>query len=224
MKYFLSCEHGGNKIPAEYASLFKNGEDLLASHRGWDLGALELFKTMHSESTSYSIFSETSRLLVDLNRSLNRRTLFSEFTKKLSKEEKEEILHQFYHPFRNAFGKSAQKVIEKGNQIFHVSVHSFTPELNGVVRNADIGLLYHPAHGDEKQWAIRWKSELEKEFPDFKIRFNYPYLGKIDGHVANLRKRFGYNYSGIELEMNNKYGTDKKVKEGIAKTYHRICQ
>ncbi|HLW07246.1 MAG TPA: N-formylglutamate amidohydrolase [Marinilabiliaceae bacterium] len=223
MKFFLSCEHGDNQIPKEYASLFKDAESLLASHRGWDPGALELFKTMHSENTFFSIYSEISRLLVDLNRSLHRRSLFSELTKGLSKKEKEQILNQFYYPFRNAFGQAAQKVVSNRDKIFHVSVHSFTPELNGVVRTADIGLLYHPAHNDEKQWAKRWKSELEKEFPHFRIRFNYPYLGKIDGYVANLRKRFGNSYSGIELEMNNKYANNQTVIDSIAKAYHRIC-
>lgn len=222
MKFFLSCEHGGNQIPKEYVSLFKDADTLLASHRGWDPGALDLFRAMHSENTSFSIYSETSRLLVDLNRSLHRRSLFSELTKGLSKEEKTQILNEYYHPFRNAFGQAAEDVVSKGDKIFHVSVHSFTPELNGVVRTADIGLLYHPAHNDEKQWAKRWKSELEKEFPNFRIRFNYPYLGKTDGHVANLRKRFGNSYSGIELEMNNKYANDPVVIKNIAKSYHRI--
>ncbi len=223
MKLFLSCEHGGNQIPKEYSSLFKDADELLISHRGWDPGALELFRAMHSKNTFFSIYSETSRLLVDLNRSLHRRTLFSELTKGMNQQEKELILNQYYHPFRNAFAHAAEEVVLSGEEIFHVSVHSFTPELNGVVRTADIGLLYHPAHNDEKQWAIRWKSELEKEFPNFRIRFNYPYLGKIDGHVAKLRKQFGNSYSGIELEMNNKYANDQTVREGVAKAYFRIC-
>ena len=36
----LTCEHGGNRIPREYAHLFRGARAVLASHRGWDPGAL----------------------------------------------------------------------------------------------------------------------------------------------------------------------------------------
>ena len=38
----LTCEHGGNRIPSGYAELFRGAEEVLASHRGWDPGALTL--------------------------------------------------------------------------------------------------------------------------------------------------------------------------------------
>ena len=39
--------------------------------------------------------------------------------------------------------------------------------------------------------------------PSLRIRRNYPYLGKADGFVTHLRRRFkSEDYIGIELEMN----------------------
>ncbi|MFI4875804.1 MAG: N-formylglutamate amidohydrolase, partial [Blastopirellula sp. JB062] len=41
--------------------------------------------------------------------------------------------------------------------------------------------------------------------PDFRIRFNYPYLGKADGLTTSLRKKLtGDRYVGIELEVNQR--------------------
>ncbi len=221
-KLFLSCEHGGNQIPSLYQHHFRNAGDLLNTHRGFDNGALELFNELKSTGVHFSIYSETSRLLVDLNRSLHKRSLFSEFTKTLDKSIKTEILNSYYFPFRNAFLSEAKKVVENNDCIFHVSVHAFTPVLNGVVRKADIGLLYNPAHGIEKSIAVKWKSELEKVFPGFVIRFNYPYLGKTDGHVAPLRKAFGNRYLGLEFELNSKHAGNFEVIKGIVLTYKKI--
>jgi len=35
-----------------------------------------------------------------------------------------------------------------------------------------------------------WRHTLKNIFPKLKIRYNYPFLGKPDGHVAPLRKQF----------------------------------
>ena len=43
MRIVLTCEHGGNDIPETYKKLFPN-DDLLKTHRGYDIGALDLFQ------------------------------------------------------------------------------------------------------------------------------------------------------------------------------------
>lgn len=224
MKLFLSCEHGGNQVPEAYQYLFFNAEEVLKTHRGFDDGALGLFNALKLTGIDFSISNETTRLLVDLNRSLHRRSLFSEFSNTLSKKKKKEVLDEYYFPFRNSFFEEALKTVNGCEDIFHVSVHAFTPELNGVVRDADIGLLYNPSHGIEKKMAMLWKEELKKVFPQFVIRYNYPYLGKTDGHVAPLRKFFGKHYAGIEFELNSKHAGNIQVIDGIVLTYRNIVK
>lgn len=111
-KYFLSCEHGGNHIPTAYQPLFKGAEEVLASHRGWDPGALELFHALQQQAIDFALYSETSRLLVELNRSLHRRSLFSVYTRDLPPQEKLALLDRFYHPFRDCFFSAAYAGIE----------------------------------------------------------------------------------------------------------------
>ena len=45
-RLLLTCEHGGNRIPPEYRALFRGATAALASHRGWDPGALALARRL----------------------------------------------------------------------------------------------------------------------------------------------------------------------------------
>ena len=89
-------------------------------------------------------------------------------------------------------------------RVIHLGIHSFTPVLNNVVRNADIGILYDPARTWEAQVATSIIEEIQARAPRLRIRRNYPYLGKSDGLTTSLRKKFGPAYAGIEIEINQK--------------------
>lgn len=94
-------------------------------------------------------------------------------------------------------------IIAQNDRALHLSVHSFTPILNGKVRNADIGLLYDPSRSAEKLFCRQWQKALAATQPTLRIRRNYPYRGNADALVTSLRQNFGENsYLGIEIEIN----------------------
>ncbi|MBZ9629868.1 N-formylglutamate amidohydrolase [Salegentibacter sp. LM13S] len=214
MKLVLTCEHAFNTIPQEYHNLFTNARETLESHRAYDPGALDLFNELKKLS-DFSFFHETGRLLVEVNRSKWHSNLFSEFTKKLSKTSKTKLLNEYYFPYRDSVEKQISSIIEKGEKVLHFSVHTFTPELNGIVRNTDIGLLYDPARSGEKEFSKNFKRILNSQNPDLKVRFNYPYLGKADGFTTYLRKKFPENYMGIELEVNQKFVMNNQMDSAV---------
>ncbi|MBF9253596.1 N-formylglutamate amidohydrolase [Pontibacter sp. 172403-2] len=202
LNLLLTCEHGGNHVPAAFRVLFEGQEQVLASHLGYDIGALTLFHDLQDMAKA-SFFSETSRLLVDLNRSLHHRNIFSAFTKALPQAEKEFILQQYYYPYRNSVLQTVEQLVQAGGQVLHLAVHTFTPVLNGEQRHADIGLLFDPKRKDEKNFCKNWKAQLLKQDTGLQVRFNYPYLGVADGLPAYLRRKFTDDqYLGIELEVN----------------------
>ena len=192
----------------------------METHRGYDLGALDLFNTL-KPLADHSYFSETSRLLVELNRSLHHPKLFSEYSEKLSGEEKKEVLDTYYFPYRNSVENEIAAALQEGEKVLHISVHSFTPSLNGLERNADIGLLFDPARREEKNFCALLKKNLLVEDPELRVCFNYPYLGKADGFPTYLRKVFKENYSGIELEVNQKFSFHNQMEEGLKQTIFR---
>ncbi|MFI2743874.1 N-formylglutamate amidohydrolase [Zhouia sp. PK063] len=204
MKWVFTCEHGGNKIPTDYQYLFKNKQELLNTHRGFDIGALQVFNAVTHLSDFYK--SETnSRLFIELNRSLHHPNLFSSITKPLSKTEKQQIIAQHYKPYRNAVYQQIKNYIQQNETVLHISFHSFTPVLNGNLRNADVGILYDASRNEEKVFANAFKKTLKTTNTTLKIRFNYPYLGKADGFTTFLRSKFTTKYMGIELEVNQHF-------------------
>ena len=206
-KLIITCEHGGNKLPEEYKNLIP--QNVLNSHKGWDPGALEIFKNFCLIPNYFSLVSETSRLLIELNRSIDHRNLFSNYSKNLSAKDKKLIIEKFYSPFRKIILEKIKAAIKSGFTVIHLSIHTITPTLNGKKRNTDIGILYDPKSEGEKNFSALFKEDILKK-SDLKVRFNYPYLGISDGHTSYLRKKNGYKkYLGIELEVNQKFYFEK---------------
>ncbi|MCE5272129.1 N-formylglutamate amidohydrolase [bacterium] len=207
----ITCEHGGNSVPRSWAALFAGCGELLASHRGWDPGALALARELAAALGAPLFYSTNTRLLVDLNRSLHHPRLFSDRTSALGPSQKKSLIDKHYLPFRNAVESEIRAALERGQQVLHLSVHSFTPALEGVVRNAGLGLLYDPRRAAEKAFCRKLKATLAAALPELRVRFNYPYRGVSDGHVTALRRLFPERYAGIEIELNQSLLTGRKA-------------
>ena len=216
MKLVLTCEHAGNKIPEEFVALFRGSKTALDSHRGYDPGAFDLFVSL-SELADFAAHQQVTRLLVEMNRSLNHPELFSEFTQPLTSEAKEGILKSYYFPFRNQVEKAIISYLKVGEEVLHLSVHTFTPVFHGETRDADIGILFDPARQKESETAAKLKKILQQSQQNIKVKFNYPYLGTADGFTTYLRKKFRHNYRGIELEINQKHVFQNKMDPNLKK-------
>ena len=201
--FIITCEHGGNRIPAPYRRLFRGQRALLDSHRGYDPGSLVMAKALASTWRAPLVASTTSRLLIDLNRSIGHPQLFSAVTRGAPAEIRAQIVKQHYRPYRVQVECLVRQAVARGHRVIHISSHSFTAELDGRVRGADVGLLYHPGRGGETEVCARWKESLAASAPEIRVRRNYPYAGKGDGLTSHLRLRFAQSdYVGIELEVN----------------------
>ncbi|HSQ41707.1 MAG TPA: N-formylglutamate amidohydrolase [Fibrobacteraceae bacterium] len=199
----LTCEHASNRIPPQFRSLFQHDKPILESHRGWDPGAYKVCTEMARRLGLQASCGEWSRLVIDLNRSESNPHLFSRWSNTLSPEEKEGLIRFVHRPFRQQVANQVQQHLAAGKTVLHLSIHSFTPVLDGDVRNNDVGLLYDPHRVAERQLAVQWERNL-KETP-IRVRRNYPYRGISDGHVTELRRKYQQRYLGFEIEMNQAY-------------------
>jgi predicted N-formylglutamate amidohydrolase len=205
-RLLVSCEHGGNRVPREYAPLFEGAVDVLATHRGYDLGALDVARAFGRRLGVTPFAATTTRLVVDLNRSPGNRNVFSAYTRSLPAERRAKALDEHYWPYRKAVEDSVAKAVGNGDGVLHVSTHSFTPVLRGKVRNCDVGFLYDPRRSGEVRFVEAWHGALDAAAPELILRRNYPYSGVSDALVTHLRRRYGTRgYVGMELEINQKH-------------------
>jgi predicted N-formylglutamate amidohydrolase len=206
LRIIVTCEHGGNSFPKQFSALFHDRKELLESHRGHDPGALDLAKKLAHGLKAPLFFSEITRLLIDTNRSPTNPNRFSDITSRLSPPEKAIIQELCYQHYRAEVESELANIIRKSGLTLHLSVHTFTPLLQGKVRSADIGFLYDPSKKAEASFCILWQDALRRLDQKLQTRRNYPYRGTSDGFTAYLRKSFsGDSYLGIELEVNQKY-------------------
>lgn len=227
----ITCEHAGNQIPEAYRTLFKPYRNLLNSHRGYDAGAYD-YACKIAEHFNVPLFAaNTSRLLIDQNRSLGHPHLFSKITAPLPDKEKKHIIDFYYMPHRAAVRDAVSRFLDPPNTVVHIAVHSFTPILNGKLRTMDIGFLYDPKRTSEKLFCQYWRKAVLSLSPDLKIRFNAPYRGTSDGLTTFFRKRFPFRYLGIELEINQRHLTKTNpvwddyghaILSGLQSSLHRL--
>ena len=195
LRLLVSCEHGGNRVPARYVALFSGAADVLDSHRGLDYGALELARAFGRELGVEPFTATTSRLVVDLNRSPHHRNVLSQYTRRLSREQRARTMTAHYWPYRNAVDGYVDRAVADGESVLH-----------GEVRNCDIAFLYDPARRAEVRFIAAWSAALRAAAPALAQRRNYPYRGTSDALVTHLRRRHGdRRYAGVELEVNQKH-------------------
>ena len=209
----LACEHASRRVPRRYARLFRGREALLDSHRGWDPGALELARHVAHAFDAPLFRGVVTRLLVDLNRSLQSPTLFSKHALRLEEKERLALLARYWEPYRHAVRHCIESELARGRRVLHFSLHSFTPRLRGDARPTDVGLLFDPARPAEERFCRALRAALQQELPELQIDLNEPYSGVSDGLTTTLRAEFPRGrYLGIEFEVNQRFARGERAR------------
>ncbi|MFH1064053.1 MAG: N-formylglutamate amidohydrolase [Candidatus Woesearchaeota archaeon] len=173
----ITCEHASNHVPKGYSI----PKGILNTHNAYDKNALYAAERLAQLTSGRLLVGSMTRLIADLNR--DRPT-----SSYVCIDAKIADYHRLWR----------KRVIRDKRRI-HISMHSFTPVLKGVVRKADIGLLYDPSRENERLLCMRFKKALQGH----KVRMNYPYKGVSQG-LTTTRRNKRKDYAGIEIELNQK--------------------
>lgn len=211
----ITCEHAGNIVPEKYKSLFKHAVDALDSHEGWDPGAWDIATYLGNYFNTEPIGCHTSRLLIEVNRSLSSPQLFSRYSTLLSDNEKQNLISEIYNTYRKSVGI---KIEQLQKPVLHLSIHSFTPVYYGKERKVELGLLFDPDRELESSFCNAFKQTLKFILPDINVRLNEPYLGIDDGLTTHLRSIYSNTqYLGIEIEISQKFAPNtQKIERSLA--------
>ena len=169
----LTCEHASNKLPAALKNVVP--AEVLKTHRAYDIGAIQVFRKL-VKFAKPEFFSEGkySRLFVDLNRTITNKSAFSDYLRDNAKAKAQAAT--YWTEYRTAIEKFVESVLKTKTQaatIVHLGIHSFTPVLEGTVRNADVGILYDPSREAECRIADALIREIKARAPELRIRRNY---------------------------------------------------
>jgi predicted N-formylglutamate amidohydrolase len=223
----ITCEHATNRIPREYTSIFharrivsgpwgrKRIGSLLHDHWGYDLGAFATARVLQRALRVPLYAFPYSRLLIEAD-SFGGSSLFSPIMMELPQSERDDLRLRYWVPYVQRIEHFIRTQHAKGRRVVHIASHSFTPVLNGMRRDCDIGILYDPKRRAEARFANQLHSALQQSLPRHRVRKNYPYTGASEGLVTYFRKRFpDHWYIGMEIEVNNRH-IRRPTKRGAA--------
>ena len=177
----LVCDHASNRIPQRLRSLGLE-RDLLRAHIAWDPGAADVARRLAAHLDSPLVLTGYSRLVIDCNRPLNHAESMAERSagisipgnRRLSSTERSSRIDALFQPYHDAIGKMLDARSHRPTLL--ISIHSFTPILNGRLRPWQVGI----SHWRDRRLAALLLGALRRA-GDFKLGDNAPY--PIDHHI-----------------------------------------
>lgn len=205
-KVLLVCDHASNRIPESLGNLGL-GETSLQQHIAYDIGSRKLTEHLVEHLDAPAVLAGYSRLVVDLNRSLEDESLMPlvsdgtvvEGNQKMSEMHRNERIRSFYTPYRQAIDGMLNGFRERGITPALIAIHSFTPQMLGHQRPWQIGVLWDK----DPRIPVPLIRNLRSMPGDLQIGDNEPYSGKhpADYTIDHHAEANGLPHVSIEVRQ-----------------------
>lgn len=200
----LVCDHAASRFPEALGDL---GLDPFARrcHLAIDIGAGSLTEYLADRLGVTAVLAQYSRLVVDCNRELLDPSAFLQFgdgilvpgNGNLGQDDKAARSDAIYWPYHQAIDAQVKRLTASGASPAFISVHSFTPVLNGKSRPWEVGVLWDK--------DLRLRDIFIKDFREagFDVGDNEPYSGKApaDFTIDHHAEAPGLPHIGIEIRQ-----------------------
>ena len=219
----LVCDHASCRFPQALGDM---GLDPFARrcHLAIDIGAGKLTENLAKSLGVTAVIAQYSRLVVDCNRQLMDPGAFLEYgdgilvpgNRNLSQEDKDARANSIYWPYHDAIEEQIKRLRAIGPKPLFVSVHSFTPVLNGISRAVQMGVLW-----DKDPVVAEIFIEGFREAA-YLVGDNEPYSGKApqDFTIDHHAEEIGLPHVGIEVRQD--LIDDIAGVEQVAPVMHKI--
>jgi predicted N-formylglutamate amidohydrolase len=193
-------------------------------HLALDIGAGPLTEQLAKRLGVTAVMHNYSRLVVDCNRQLMDPSAFLEYgdgilvpgNRNLHQADKDLRASALYWPYHCAIDEQVQRLGKAGPPPAFISIHSFTPVLNGESREWQMGVLW------DKDERLRDIFLEGLRGAGYQVGDNEPYSGKapqdftIDHHAEEI------NLPHIGIEVRQDLIDDDAGVAEIATVMHRI--
>jgi predicted N-formylglutamate amidohydrolase len=144
----LICDHASAAIPAALGDLGLDAGER-RRHIAWDIGIAEVTRRLAGRLDAAAVLSGYSRLVIDCNRQLDDPTSIPQESdgvvvpgnRGLSQEQRAERARCCFWPYQRAIAACLEARRAAGQCPIVISMHSFTPVMDGFERPWHIGIL-----------------------------------------------------------------------------------
>ncbi len=172
----ITCDHASRAIPPELDDLGLPPV-ALSRHIAWDIGAADVARRLAALLDAPAVLAGTSRLVVDCNRMAGDTTAMPAVSdgtavpgnRNLDEAERARRHRLYFQPYH---AEVSRRLTAAGPQTLVVSVHSFTPAMNGITRPWHVGVL----HDGNEVTANRLLAAL-RDMAGLVVGDNEPYSG-----------------------------------------------
>lgn len=185
----LLADHARNLLPEAYGSLGLTPSDF-HRHIAYDIGVEGVTRRIARALGVPAVLCGFSRLLIDPNRGEDDPTLIRQLydhtvipgNYPLDTAERQRRMERWYKPYHQCVGAMIRSVEEKsGMAPLVVSIHSFTPQMQGIVRPWHVALLW-----DTDDRAVKPLFEILSRDPTLCVGDNEPYDGALAGDTMSV--------------------------------------
>ncbi|MCG6895897.1 MAG: N-formylglutamate amidohydrolase [Thiocapsa sp.] len=220
-RILLACDHASNRIPRALGGLGLDAEQR-GRHIAWDPGAAEVARGLAARLDAPLILGSYSRLVIDLNRPLTSPESIPERSDGLpipgnlglTQPDRARRIGELFRPYHEEIARLLDARAERSPRL--LSIHSFTPMLDGKHRPWHVGVAYRR---DRRLAALLLPAFARSG--DLRVGDNQPY-GIDDEHDYTLPthgESRGIPHAMIELRQD---GLDTSA--AIAVWVERLAQ
>ena len=184
----LVCDHASNFIPRAFANLGLD-EAHLWWHIAYDIGVAEVTRQLSRRLGATAILCGFSRLVIDPNREPDTPSSVPETVdgvavpgnRDLSEAERQDRIATFFKPYHQAIEGRLRMLAARGPAPAVVSLHSFTPVMDGFERPWQVAALWD----QDPRLALPFMATLRSL--GFTVGDNEPYSGR-DFHGYTMQR------------------------------------
>ena len=222
----MFCDHAGRAFPKSLGTLGLGPREL-DQHIAWDIGIAGLGRHLARSLDAPFFMTAYSRLVIDCNRHLDDPTSMPQESDRipvpgnrgLSPADRRCRQEEIFRPYHTALSREIEGRISAGRIPVVISLHSFTPVMNGFQRPWHVGVLWNR----DPRMPVPLMRRLAEE-PDLVVGDNEPYSGR-DGHGYSIKAHAeALGLAHALLEIRQDLIADESGQERWAAILHRVLK
>ncbi len=223
----LTCDHASRIVPAALDRLGLT-EVAMAQHIGWDIGAAAVTRRLAPMLDAPAVLAGYSRLVIDCNRPPEDPSSIPSESDNivipgnaaLDAAARRERIAVLFEPYHAAIDAQLERIDAGVRAPAVISMHSFTPRMNGFARPWHIGVLWDGEGRIAKPLLAALRAELDPAL----VGDNQPYSAREPVGYTQRHHAFDRGLPHVAIELRQDLIADETGAAEWAERLARLLQ